>query len=905
MISQLNVIKKIISLIFIIFFTGCTKSLPLAEVGHGVKLIKSEVWWSRDFGPKISGDFRSLAIADLNNDGKLDIVGGGSIPGSIFFWEGDGQGNWKRKQRFQIKADIRSMAAGDINNDGWIDIISSSMGDSKGVQTWINKNGFFEAVKPITEQEIYQGIRLVDINNDGNLDVVAANSSGVTRGGIKVWLGDGKGGFSFETGPTRKGIYRDVAAGDFNNDGNIDLVGAGWLAESGALRLWLGSGDGRWSESQVEKGSFWGVEVADVNKDGNMDIIAAANFEGVKIYYGDGKGGFPEKDVLASKGSFRMAKAIDIDKNGLMDIVATSNNNYGIVTWYQESNRKWVAKDEGLPVKGFYFDFVTKDFNEDGHIDIASSTFGEGISVWFGGKYTPTLPKRTKKKTLSKKIVRERIIIPEISTSVFFDSLSADLKPESKVILSKVAELLQKFKKSTVKLEGHAAPRKTVVSKKSSNSLALSLARAKAVANFLISSSIAEARIQVFANEDAGDNLTDKSVSYQMQRRVDITTSKTEEEYIYEKDNLQVDDKLDVASNKNGSSLDDEVRDPFEASGDIIPSVDYQSFKLINNVPMYKIGPRDILDISIWEGAEEKKFLLMVTPTGTISFSFIENFKISGLTAIEAEMQMIEKLKELIKTPRLKIGIKDKFAYTVSIFGAVRSLPRQPTGPGTYFLLGRERMTQFLSRAGGHMDNADLTHVQLTRNRKTFILNIFDALFKGALRQDVIIDNGDLIFIPSLQERKKSIVVIGEVTKPGMFTFKDKISLLEAIIHAGGPTFYGKTKDVVIVRGDVTKPEAIRVNFDDIIKKGDFRKNIPLENGDIVYIAKNIIGNMREFLTIMSPVLDMARLPMQVYSATAIPYWEGFPLYQQAVSPRTVISSPPPLPPGSAPFIIK
>jgi protein involved in polysaccharide export with SLBB domain len=72
--------------------------------------------------------------------------------------------------------------------------------------------------------------------------------------------------------------------------------------------------------------------------------------------------------------------------------------------------------------------------------------------------------------------------------------------------------------------------------------------------------------------------------------------------------------------------------------------------------------------------------------------------------------------------------------------------------------------------------------------------------------------------------------------------------LLEAVTTAGGPTSYGRTKAILVIRGGKDKPEALKVNYDDIVRKGDFRQNIELQNGDIVYVAKNAIGNINDFL---------------------------------------------------------
>jgi polysaccharide export outer membrane protein len=308
------------------------------------------------------------------------------------------------------------------------------------------------------------------------------------------------------------------------------------------------------------------------------------------------------------------------------------------------------------------------------------------------------------------------------------------------------------------------------------------------------------------------------------------------------------------------------IADPFVATGDVVPTREFKVFKMINNVPEYRIGPGDVLDITFWEGLKEREHKVTVSPQGKISFSYIEDFKISGYTRTEAEKAFSKLLKKIVKKPRVKVEIPVRRAYSASIFGAVRS-PRPDTGPGTYNLYGKERLTQFLSRVGGHLDNADLTRVQLTRNRRTYFLNIFDALFKADFRQDVIIDDGDVIFIPTKEEVKNRVYVLGEVNSPGLLTYDKSMTLLEAITTAGGPTFYSKTKDILVIRGGKDKPEAIKVNYDDIVRKGDFRQNIELRNGDIVYVAKTVIGNINDFLAALTPIIDVMSVPTDIYTA--------------------------------------
>jgi protein involved in polysaccharide export with SLBB domain/outer membrane protein OmpA-like peptidoglycan-associated protein len=917
-IQKMAVVSKkisiVIALITLTIIVGCGNILdierpPLAIEKHGVnrwKLPWAKATWSRDFGPEQSGHFRSVTLGDFNNDGKVDMAGGSYEPGTIFLWHGDGAGNWTRAQRFRIRGDIRSLAAGDINNDGWLDIVSSTMGDSNGVQAWINKEGIFGDMLPVSEKDFFDGLRLADVNSDGKLDIIAANKTGVVKGGINVWLGTGKGNFIMETGPTRTNMYSDVEVGDFNNDGKIDIVGAAWGHDGGALRVWLGSGDGRWSEvkSEVDKGSFWGVDVADINGDGNPDIISAANFDGVKIHYGDGKGNFSKKDTLAKQGNFWRAKAVDLNNDGLLDIAATLSDNNGVIVWYQESWFKWlIAKDEGLPKNGSYFDIEFADFNDDNKLDIAATTYGEGIKIWLRDTDNLTESETKEEEVVVDGVKKEeeemmkKPPVPVFFTSVFFDTETADLSAEAITILNNLLDVLKSVEGTVLRLKKHA-DFKGVDSKQSPGNHALSEDRIKTVTDFFISRGISQERIEIDTRVDSKvDNESGDKKAWQENSRVDITVN-----YGKSLDSKQV-DKTEIDANADSESDEEGIYAyPFIEKGDLIPVKEYKTWKMVNGIPEYRIGSGDILNIRFWIGLNEKTYQVTVSPQNTISFSYIKNFEVTGYTTTELEKEFTRQLSGIFRDPFIKIEVPDinKNAHSLSIFGAVRSLGRQPTGPGTYRMLGKERISQFLSRAGGHEPTADLTRVQLTRDRKVYFINLFDALFKSDYRQDVVIEKDDVFFIPSKTEIKNRVFVMGEVNRPGLFSFDKSISLFEAVIGAGGPTVYAKARQVLVIRGSVEKPEAIKVNLMDIVQRGDFRKDIPLNNGDVVYVARNILGDIRNFVRAFGPFVQLANLPTSVYEGTTFPRIKGVP-FEREVAPSisTIQQGVPTLPQGA------
>jgi protein involved in polysaccharide export with SLBB domain/outer membrane protein OmpA-like peptidoglycan-associated protein len=897
-------VKIISTLILLTILVGCgnvwdTERPPYK--GPEVRLKKSAPIWSRDFGPQKSGHFRSLTLGDFNNDGKIDLVGGSYEPGTIFLWHGDGAGNWERVQRFRISGDIRALAAGDVNNDGWLDIVSTSMGNTNGVQVWINENGKFGDPQPVSEKDLFDGLRLADINNDGNLDVIAANKTGVVMGGINVWLGTGSGNFTEETGPTRINMYSDVEVGDFNNDGKIDIVGAAWGQDGGALRVWFGSGDGRWSAvtSVVDEGSFWGVDVADVDGDGNPDIISAANFDGVKVHYGNGKGVFSKKKVLSEKGNFWRAKAVDLNNDGLLDIAATLSDNNGIIVWYQTGRVAedegysdnspdivattyggWVAKDEGLPKDGYCFDLGFADFNSDNRLDIASSTYGEGIKIWLRD-----IDDLTELKTENNLVAIEEEMklvamkpVPVFYTSVFFDTETTDLSAESITTLNNLLSVLNSIEGTVVKIIKHTGSGR-VDSTQSPTNHVLSEARFRTVTDFFISKGISQERIEIdtridsnLANEGGGGS------EWQEGRGIDIALN-------YGK--------------SLGNNLEDKTKfnaNPFAEKGDLIPGKGYKAWREVGGIPEYRIGPKDQLSITFWIGLDEKKYEVIVSPQNTVSFSYIKNFNVTGFTPTELEEAFTKELSKVFRDPFVKVEIPDRFkkAYRLSIFGAVRSLSRQPTGPGIYRLYGKERFSEFLARAGGHLPTADLTHVRLVRDRKTYFLNVFDALFKSDYRQDVIVEDGDVFFIPSKTEIKNRVFVMGEVQRPGLFNFDKDISVLEAVISAGGPTVYAKARQVLVIRGSVERPETIKINLMDIFQRGDFRENIPLNSGDVVYVARNLLGDIRNFVRAFQPFVQLANLPYAIYDGAAFPKIDGVPFEREpSPSVSTVIQNPP------------
>jgi polysaccharide export outer membrane protein len=90
--------------------------------------------------------------------------------------------------------------------------------------------------------------------------------------------------------------------------------------------------------------------------------------------------------------------------------------------------------------------------------------------------------------------------------------------------------------------------------------------------------------------------------------------------------------------------------------------------------------------------------------------------------------------------------------------------------------------------AGEEFANADLRSVEVVRRGKIYTVNLYNAMFKGDMAQNIVVDNGDIITVPELPTYGEKVYVLGEVNNQGIYRFKDVSDFLSAISKAGGTT---------------------------------------------------------------------------------------------------------------------
>ena len=316
-------------------------------------------------------------------------------------------------------------------------------------------------------------------------------------------------------------------------------------------------------------------------------------------------------------------------------------------------------------------------------------------------------------------------------------------------------------------------------------------------------------------------------------------------------------------------------------------------FKETRGVPEYIIGPGDVLTLTYWmpyssslftagqqtqgtaEGFMQTNFNVTVRPDGKISYSFGDDIPVAGHTASEVREILFNRIKDYIKKPRLEVFVKEYKSKSALLFGRINNIqnPLGMTGPGKYPLKEKTAILDLIITAGGPVTgipqrsslrtdynyggNGDLRKVDLIRKGKKYTLNLYSALFGGDMSQNVILDDGDMITVPEESTFARRVYVFGQVNSPAVLSLTDANDVLTAISLTGGYTPLAVQTDIKIVREYTErqgKPLVLSVNMNDILKRGDLSQNIALQDGDLVYVPRMVIGDINEFIATINPL---------------------------------------------------
>ena len=351
----------------------------------------------------------AVALADLDNDGDVDLIGGGLYStgsldnGAITIRRNNGSGTFGAAEIIlftnpNFVPNPKEITTGFINGDGFADIVAA-VPSGRAIEGFVvvNSNGSGGFNTPVYYEASQQtfDVAIVDLDNDGDGDVITlANSSAAVT--VHENLGNG----SFPVLPRYEvaSLSDAVESADIDNDGDIDIVVNGEVDIASldpVVKILKNNGNGTFAPAidYTPTRNFADMKLRDINGDGFVDLIFAPDANDPPYHFGTalnlGNGTFAPTVVteVFSCGDGTI-DAADLDGDGDLDIVLTEEEGCPgidphIFIFRNDGNQNFVRMPDIVLPGMLPHGLALADVTGDGNIDIITA-LPQGMGVFPG-----------------------------------------------------------------------------------------------------------------------------------------------------------------------------------------------------------------------------------------------------------------------------------------------------------------------------------------------------------------------------------------------------------------------------------------------------------------------------------------------------------------------------------------
>jgi polysaccharide export outer membrane protein len=281
---------------------------------------------------------------------------------------------------------------------------------------------------------------------------------------------------------------------------------------------------------------------------------------------------------------------------------------------------------------------------------------------------------------------------------------------------------------------------------------------------------------------------------------------------------------------------------------------------LTEKAPAYRIGPQDVLLVTVWDHPEITMPLgqfrqdtssgILVDEGGQIYFPHVGSFKVGGMTTSQVRDGLTARLSKVLQNPQIDVKVLAYRSQKIYVGGEVKA-------PAVYNVTDVPfTLAEAVNRAGGFTPAADDSRILLTRGDKTWRLNFPALLTSGNRIGQILLKDGDSLHIPGSLENP--VYVMGELLRPGTLPMPHgNLSLAQAISDTGG--IQGATADArsIYVIRQTGSNNAVDVFHLDARNPTAMvlADRFPLHSRDIVYVDAGTLVRFSRVMSLLIPTV--------------------------------------------------
>ncbi len=272
----------------------------------------------------------AVTLGDFNKDGFLDMLAANAFSNVVGVLLGNGNGTFQDAVTYQVGGGPESVDVADLNGDGKSDLVVASSDNTVSILRG-NGDGTFQPALIHPFRASVVAVKAGDFDGDGKVDLALAtpctNINQCTDGSVMVVPGKGDGTFGTPAIYLQGATPGSLAVGDINKDSNLDLVAtipcADLMCSTGTINVLLGEGNGTFQAplSQLVASNVKSPVLADVNGDATLDLMVLDGISFAGLLPGNGDGTFQAPQYYSAGTNSLTLAVADFNSDGKPDVV--------------------------------------------------------------------------------------------------------------------------------------------------------------------------------------------------------------------------------------------------------------------------------------------------------------------------------------------------------------------------------------------------------------------------------------------------------------------------------------------------------------------------------------------------------------------------------------------------------